>query len=64
MGLYFRDSVSHMFVSNIIDTFDACVRKSYFRFRESVLASTNGIKHVFNNNLSITRIINKYLWYK
>ena len=34
-----------MFVSNILDTFDVRIRKSCFRFRKMLPASTNELVH-------------------
>ena len=59
LGFSRRESASQMFVQNIIDTFDARIRKSCFKFRTRLLTCTNNIILATNTH---TWISNNYMW--
>ncbi len=59
LGYGRRDSASSMFVTNRIDTFEARMRKAYFRFIQRLNGSSNNIIKCFASN---SWIRSNYLW--
>jgi hypothetical protein len=59
LGYGRRDSASNMFVTNRIDTFEARMRKAYFRFIQRLNGSSNNIIKCFASN---SWIRSNYLW--
>jgi len=61
LGYCRRDSASSMFVTNRIDSLEARIRKSCFKFRERLVASNNTIILTLNDN---TWVRSNYIWRK